>query len=285
MQLGMIGLGRMGANMVRRLLPAGHDADRVRKIILENFDMSLGTGLNKIKGKVFRIGHFGYFSQLDILRGLAALEMTLERLGYPVKLGAAVAVTSTTERIHERVAELVASGLTASGHLADLTAHDVSFDASGTRLYLHRKDETAWRPGTVVYLEVADIQAAQEAFWPPYQEVMSRIGRERGWPPLSRAQFESMTADLLDQMELRFQPVDGFFTGFEGDIYRKVYRLVKDNLALIKNAKPTTSKNSAGYLLWEIWRFVKPALKPTELKHTRGIILWVSLSREWSLSY
>jgi len=40
---------------------------------------------------VFRIGHLGYFSQLDILRGLAALEMTLERLGYPVKRGAAVA--------------------------------------------------------------------------------------------------------------------------------------------------------------------------------------------------
>jgi aspartate aminotransferase-like enzyme len=40
---------------------------------------------------VFRIGHFGYFSELDIVRGLAALEMTLERLGYPVKRGAAVA--------------------------------------------------------------------------------------------------------------------------------------------------------------------------------------------------
>ena len=44
-----------------------------------------------MKGKVFRIGHFGYFSELDIIRGLAALEMTLERLGYPVKRGAAVA--------------------------------------------------------------------------------------------------------------------------------------------------------------------------------------------------
>jgi serine---pyruvate transaminase len=40
---------------------------------------------------VFRIGHFGYFDRLDIIRGLAALEMTLERLGHPVKRGAAIA--------------------------------------------------------------------------------------------------------------------------------------------------------------------------------------------------
>ena len=43
------------------------------------------------QGKVFRIGHFGYVSELDIIRGLAALEMTLERLDHPVKRGAAVA--------------------------------------------------------------------------------------------------------------------------------------------------------------------------------------------------
>jgi FAD/FMN-containing dehydrogenase len=42
-------------------------------------------------------------------------------------------------------------------------------------------------------------------------------------------------------------------TGFEGEIYRKMFRLIKDNYDLIKNAKPTTSKNSAGYLLWEVW--------------------------------
>ena len=51
----------------------------------------LAPGQGPLKGKVFRIGHFGYFSELDIIRGLAALEMTLERLGYPVKRGAAVA--------------------------------------------------------------------------------------------------------------------------------------------------------------------------------------------------
>jgi aspartate aminotransferase-like enzyme len=44
---------------------------------------------------VFRIGHFGYFSELDIIRGLAALEMTLELLGHPVKRGASVAAAET----------------------------------------------------------------------------------------------------------------------------------------------------------------------------------------------
>lgn len=42
-------------------------------------------------------------------------------------------------------------------------------------------------------------------------------------------------------------------SGFEGEIYRRMFRLVSENYELIKNAKPTTSKNSAGYLLWEIW--------------------------------
>ena len=41
------------------LVPDGHDADRLREIILDRFDMSLGTGLGKLKGKIFRIGHLG----------------------------------------------------------------------------------------------------------------------------------------------------------------------------------------------------------------------------------
>ncbi|HEY2336887.1 MAG TPA: aminotransferase class V-fold PLP-dependent enzyme, partial [Burkholderiales bacterium] len=53
------------------LLPAGHDADRVRKAILEAFDMSLGTGLGKLAGKVFRIGHLGDFNDLTLMGTLA----------------------------------------------------------------------------------------------------------------------------------------------------------------------------------------------------------------------
>jgi alanine-glyoxylate transaminase/serine-glyoxylate transaminase/serine-pyruvate transaminase len=67
------------------LMPAGHDADKVRKIILENFDMSLGTGLGKLAGKVFRIGHLGDFNDLTLLGTLAGCEMGLELSGAPIK--------------------------------------------------------------------------------------------------------------------------------------------------------------------------------------------------------
>ena len=71
--------------------PEGLDADTISDRIRADFGCVLAPGQGPLKGKVFRIGHFGYFSELDIIRGLAALEMTLERLGYAVKLGAAVA--------------------------------------------------------------------------------------------------------------------------------------------------------------------------------------------------
>ena len=71
--------------------PEGLDADTIAARIRSDFGVVLAPGQGPLKGKVFRIGHLGYFSELDILRGLAALEMTLERLGYPVKRGAAVA--------------------------------------------------------------------------------------------------------------------------------------------------------------------------------------------------
>jgi aspartate aminotransferase-like enzyme len=71
--------------------PEGISADAICDTIRADFGCVLAPGQGPLKGTVFRIGHFGYVSELDIIRGLAALEMTLERLGYPVKLGAAVA--------------------------------------------------------------------------------------------------------------------------------------------------------------------------------------------------
>jgi aspartate aminotransferase-like enzyme len=71
--------------------PEGTDADRISDRMRSDFGCVIAPGQGPLKGKVFRIGHFGYFSELDIVRGLAALEMTLERLGHPVKRGAAVA--------------------------------------------------------------------------------------------------------------------------------------------------------------------------------------------------
>ncbi|MBI1942933.1 MAG: aminotransferase class V-fold PLP-dependent enzyme [Betaproteobacteria bacterium] len=67
------------------LMPAGHDADRFRNIALESFDLSLGTGLSKLAGKVFRIGHLGDFNDLMLLGTLAGCEMGLELAGVPIR--------------------------------------------------------------------------------------------------------------------------------------------------------------------------------------------------------
>ena len=69
------------------MVPAGHDSDNLRKIILDNYDMSLGTGLAKIKGKVFRIGHLGDFNDLMLAGALAGVEMGLKQSGIPFKPG------------------------------------------------------------------------------------------------------------------------------------------------------------------------------------------------------
>jgi alanine-glyoxylate transaminase/serine-glyoxylate transaminase/serine-pyruvate transaminase len=66
-------------------MPAGHDADRVRKVVLEAFNMSLGTGLTKLGGKMFRIGHLGDFNDLMLMGTLAGVEMGLALAGVPVK--------------------------------------------------------------------------------------------------------------------------------------------------------------------------------------------------------
>jgi len=73
------------ASLTAVLLPAGHDADRVRKVILESFDLSLGTGLGKLAGKVFRIGHLGDFNDLMLAGTLAGCEMGLELAGAPIQ--------------------------------------------------------------------------------------------------------------------------------------------------------------------------------------------------------
>jgi aspartate aminotransferase-like enzyme len=75
--------------------PESADADVICDTIRSEYGCVLAPGQGPLKGKVFRIGHFGYFSELDIIRGLAALEMTLEQLGHPVKRGAAVAAAET----------------------------------------------------------------------------------------------------------------------------------------------------------------------------------------------
>ena len=67
------------------VMPAGHDADLVRKTILQAFDLSLGTGLGKLAGRVFRIGHLGDFNDLMLMGTLAGCEMGLALAGVPIK--------------------------------------------------------------------------------------------------------------------------------------------------------------------------------------------------------
>jgi alanine-glyoxylate transaminase/serine-glyoxylate transaminase/serine-pyruvate transaminase len=69
------------------LTPEGHNADQLRKVILENFDMSLGSGLSKLAGKVFRIGHLGSFNDLMLAGTLGGVEMGLRLAGVPYRPG------------------------------------------------------------------------------------------------------------------------------------------------------------------------------------------------------
>jgi len=73
------------------LMPAGHNADALRSAALENFDVSLGTGLTKVAGKVFRIGHLGDTNDLTIIATLAGVEMALSLASVPHKAGGVAA--------------------------------------------------------------------------------------------------------------------------------------------------------------------------------------------------
>ncbi len=65
------------------VMPADHDADRLRQVILDRCDMSLGAGLGKLAGKVFRIGHLGDFNDLMLMGTLAGVEIGLQAAGVP----------------------------------------------------------------------------------------------------------------------------------------------------------------------------------------------------------
>jgi alanine-glyoxylate transaminase/serine-glyoxylate transaminase/serine-pyruvate transaminase len=67
------------------LMPPEHDADELRRIILDRFDMSLGAGLGKLAGKVFRIGHLGDFNDLMLAGTLCGVEMGLHIAGVPLR--------------------------------------------------------------------------------------------------------------------------------------------------------------------------------------------------------
>ena len=70
------------------VMPKGFDSDELIRLAYRRLELSLGVGLGAVKGKVFRIGHLGGVNELDLLGGLAGVEMALAELGVPVTLGA-----------------------------------------------------------------------------------------------------------------------------------------------------------------------------------------------------
>ncbi|MBR1221330.1 aminotransferase class V-fold PLP-dependent enzyme [Bradyrhizobium sp. U87765 SZCCT0131] len=77
------------------LMPEGHDADHFRQVTLDHFDMSLGAGLSKVKGRVFRIGHLGHFNDLMLMGTLAGVEMGLARARVPHRPGGVTAAMAS----------------------------------------------------------------------------------------------------------------------------------------------------------------------------------------------
>jgi alanine-glyoxylate transaminase/serine-glyoxylate transaminase/serine-pyruvate transaminase len=75
------------ASLTAVRVPKGHDADAFRKIVLDRFNMSLGSGLGKLRGRVFRIGHLGDFNDVMLAGTLAGVEMGLEFAGVPYTKG------------------------------------------------------------------------------------------------------------------------------------------------------------------------------------------------------
>ena len=133
--------------------PEGIDADTISDRIRSDFGCVLAPGQGPLKGKVFRIGHFGYFSELDIIRGLAALEMTLERLGYPVKRGAAVA---SAEGVFQ---EAAASGCGSSSPRS-CRRRVWSSSANGSRSTCARISRAATSPAAIAPYDALVIRSA-----------------------------------------------------------------------------------------------------------------------------
>ena len=96
------------------MMPPGHDADALMSVVLERFNMSLGTGLGKLKGTVFRIGHLGDFNEAMLAGALAGVEMGLELAGVPHQKGGVSAALDHLTACARRPAALVKEASAAS---------------------------------------------------------------------------------------------------------------------------------------------------------------------------
>jgi alanine-glyoxylate transaminase / serine-glyoxylate transaminase / serine-pyruvate transaminase len=72
------------ASLTAVVVPEGHDADKIRAVILDRYNMSLGAGLGKLTGRIFRIGHLGDFNDLMLAGTLAGVQMGLVAAGVPI---------------------------------------------------------------------------------------------------------------------------------------------------------------------------------------------------------
>jgi alanine-glyoxylate transaminase / serine-glyoxylate transaminase / serine-pyruvate transaminase len=91
------------ATLTAVLVPDGVDADELRRVVLERFDMALGAGLGKLRGKVFRIGHLGALNDLMLASALCGVEMGLRIAGAPVERGGVDAALEVLELEGDRV--------------------------------------------------------------------------------------------------------------------------------------------------------------------------------------
>lgn len=91
-------------------MPEGHDADQLRSVILDKFDMSLGAGLSKLAGKVFRIGHLGSFNDLMLAGTLSGVEMGLRMTGVPHSPGGTTAALQTLAPVGQFTAARIPVG-------------------------------------------------------------------------------------------------------------------------------------------------------------------------------
>ena len=91
LELFALNLGEASSALTAVLVPEGHDADELRAVILDRFDMSLGTGLGDLKGDLFRIGHLGDLNNLTLMGTLAGVEMGLALTGMPHTKGGVAA--------------------------------------------------------------------------------------------------------------------------------------------------------------------------------------------------
>ena len=86
------------------VMPDGHDADRFRQIVLDRYNMSLGSGLGRLKGKAFRIGHLGDFNELMLIGTLGGVELGLGAAGVPFTPGGVAAAWPRCRSAGEPVA-------------------------------------------------------------------------------------------------------------------------------------------------------------------------------------